>query len=1760
MSNSGNSCNIISIQPFNAFCNPTNASGPNIADGSATITVFGGTPPYTFTWAHGAVGQTITNLLPGTYTCTVKDYYADNVITVECVIEAPAIVHEFELCISDDTNNQIIVLKDLNSSDKVRFEVSGSYVYNIPEIGEVVRIDDLGNIASSSGLRKCCYERLTYNESSPGLFLGYFGTNESSKIVFSSPSACSSSSRNTEKSQLPEKINIFTQDDNKKNRENTITKSSESFKVLNFNKNTFRQVRDLKPSKFKSEIPYVNRNGGIEFTMEKFQPHPSNITVGISDGASRVEQIIKPRITCYRMRTEKGEWGTMLFTEDRVTVNLFVDNKQLAFKKLNDDEYAIFDVNDQATELEPFDCGGAIEDPGSPEETDRIIQKAAKSTNTCTSIALDVSPTILNSFNGSVQQATDFVLGRMAIVSDVYWNQTGGLRLLQISYVNIWNTNPPYDPSPTTYSSSYAAERLYGFRSYWQSNMTDVSRNLAHYLLTSGPAGGNLGIAFKPGCNSSCSSTSGYGASRLRGVPGDSWFPTYETRSLKTIAHELGHNFCCPHAFDCSGGFGTDPITGRPFILEDACTSTDPYCVLYPYNGPKTIMGYCSVDVLVFHPIMLSSKIVPNYGLSPNCLSECLDGPPPPPTPLPTPSPGGPSDPCIYNPNYVGFQTTIKGIVSDLTNLIVGKVYEFAEIGGKYEYKGTTSPTGNIYSLTVIADYDSCLEVLPPTPTPPVQHILCLNDGVSNEYEFLPGIVGSNGYQQWDNSEYNLTVKINDNSNTWEILGWNNVGNGQMVKYTNQQVPTGVWNNVGTSSNLVWQMTIGACQGIPLTVSASPTPVTCVGQSNGSVQLTGMGGEPPYTYTVEGVSPPWPNYWSSGLFSNLPAGTYTAHIKDSQNNTATTTFVIQNGSSTSVYSMVISQNILTDGADNNSIFKTGEFSIFSNPSLSQNAIVSFKINAYVTYSYNNNGSVSFVSEFNPVKNNFTPITVSQTNETTTTTSVCDNKYTKYTKSFSYVSQVVNMSVTDIVNGNFSYQFIFNNISTDCSCPTEVSANFTIALTDITISGNSCDQISQYVEQPTSNISGERCITLPSPTPSITKTMTLTPTKTITPTPEATLGRTPTPTPTLTQTPNPVANCSNIYYFSDSGIAKKFKFTIEVGTGTGQFGILYDVINNAKRFKIEWNGTQVADSLWVGAGNEPGLGGYSFDIYEEYSINNNNVTYTNNTFGTEPTVVSSSEFDLGSNTGTLTFFKNQAYPSEIVVYIYSNSKYSDIQYIIDPICNDLTPTPSVTARVTVTPTLTQTPTPSTSEPLPLIPCDQANTIQFEWDDAGVFEANIDLGTDIGTVDVTLNALSIPDRFEIFWNDVKVADSLFVGYLSANSYYQDNILNATVLNKFLYDAQTGEFVPNGQTNVSYNIGDIAPNIPDGRLAGSQGNQIGVVAGYPLVGYIATQGVNANEGEVKLRFFKDQEYPTSIKLVISSVEPNTIFRLLGVTCPYEYVEEYTYFTLETICDSIDNPFNSDVTFRILNYDGFNTGVSSYITLTSPIGGSESKNCGYKVILVDEVANAYDISTSEFAGPYTDPLEAVQSSYNTYQRGCRRRYRDCCTQGSVTSTILGVNVDFNVNRPQIVFDEVRYSENFLSSNGVTNVGGTNTCVSSLPYSSDVSYNPSLEGIFFGTGSNSDTSCTSGRCARCYTTVKPCGSSDIRLWVYEPDPSVDYSIGSFISQSDNTGLEEYNTTCLEIVDPNTTLTQYGALQGYYSTHVNISDCNSCLN
>lgn len=55
------------------YAHGTNPTCANLCNGSATVDVVGGTPPYTYTWSNGGSTRTITNLCPGTYTVTVKD-------------------------------------------------------------------------------------------------------------------------------------------------------------------------------------------------------------------------------------------------------------------------------------------------------------------------------------------------------------------------------------------------------------------------------------------------------------------------------------------------------------------------------------------------------------------------------------------------------------------------------------------------------------------------------------------------------------------------------------------------------------------------------------------------------------------------------------------------------------------------------------------------------------------------------------------------------------------------------------------------------------------------------------------------------------------------------------------------------------------------------------------------------------------------------------------------------------------------------------------------------------------------------------------------------------------------------------------------------------------------------------------------------------------------------------------------------------------------------------------------------------------------------------------------------------------------------------------------------------------------------------------------------------------------------------------------------------------------------------------------------
>lgn len=384
-----------------------------------------------------------------------------------------------------------------------------------------------------------------------------------------------------------------------------------------------------------------------------------------------------------------------------------------------------------------------------------------------------------------------------------------------------------------------------------------------------------------------------------------------------------------------------------------------------------------------------------------------------------------------------------------------------------------------------------------------------------------------------------------------------------------------------------------------------------------------------------------------------------------------------------------------------------------------------------------------------------------------------------------------------------------------------------------------------------------------PTPSVTPTSTVTPTVTVTPTStnicpvsfiDATIySVSPSPTPTRTPTPTPSVMVERDCTFSGA--------------------VTYDMINDDIICPFSYEFQDCFDQ---------GKKYYTFDTLENPSggeitqfmvfnatVNGQNICIHYVGINTKPQEISSITLLTGP-------------------YGFANVGQCNLCNII----NTPTPTPTntVTPTITLTPTITNTPsvtptlTPTntitpTPTRIPSIPCGGALTVQGA---VGYYEINTDVGTGTGIGYIRFNAGDIPDRFQIFWNNNLVADSLFVGdYLNVNgaqrNIYVNGILATTSYNKYIYvgaGAGTGggSFNPNGTVTIqslfgtnTFTSASIAPNSST-RAGGSVGNQLNVSANYPSAASLSC------DGDVELSFNKTTAFPTTIKIVVMGGKNST------------------------------------------------------------------------------------------------------------------------------------------------------------------------------------------------------------------------------------------------------------------------------------------------
>ena len=370
----------------------------------------------------------------------------------------------------------------------------------------------------------------------------------------------------------------------------------------------FEELRKSYPEEFILVLPDFN-GGEVQLHLERFEPFPATIKVGIHSDRGYEELDYVPRIKTYKVT---GGTGSFVLMTDYVLGTFQHNGMQIEVKpiddKATDGEHVLFDVNNLIVGRD-FECAMEEVGTGDGHKVRELVERSEKSLSGCAEIAVDIDSYTYSTF-GDVLSATDWALALMTAVSQIYTQEVGDLVFLQTTYVHIWET-----ADPMSNYTNQASEMLGTFRSTWLSDpiLNSIQRDETH-LLTKRNDTGTGGIAYLDvvcssyayGFSSALSGTTNYNIS--------SW-----TWNLMVVAHELGHNLGSNHTQSCVWPGG--PI--------DNCVSPEGGC---SYEGGTvtegTIMSYCHTNgsvpnVLNFHPTVQLYGLQPSINNNGSCFGGC---------------------------------------------------------------------------------------------------------------------------------------------------------------------------------------------------------------------------------------------------------------------------------------------------------------------------------------------------------------------------------------------------------------------------------------------------------------------------------------------------------------------------------------------------------------------------------------------------------------------------------------------------------------------------------------------------------------------------------------------------------------------------------------------------------------------------------------------------------------------------------------------------------------------------------------------------------------------------------------------------------------------------------------------------------------------------------------------------------------------------------------------------------------------------------
>lgn len=255
-------------------------------------------------------------------------------------------------------------------------------------------------------------------------------------------------------------------------------------------------------------------------------------------------------------------------------------------------EYTVTNVRNSVKDA-PLACG-AVE----PLDIQKYMaslksEKTLSNTILQVDIALDVCKEwYLWKFNGDTTRIRDYILSAYSMVSFIYEKEMN--ITVHVPWMYIRTTSDPYNSGGTSSDwGGMPGTVLAAMPAYWKKNNLNVKANLVHAI----SVGGRGGVGNYDGMATGIHDGNTWGPFAAISLSGDTKYPLQGSSFLNfdfdvhTIAHEMGHNFNCPHTHSCSW----NPAIDTCVIYEnnnDGCPTAGNKRICTQYTQ-TSIMSYC---------------------------------------------------------------------------------------------------------------------------------------------------------------------------------------------------------------------------------------------------------------------------------------------------------------------------------------------------------------------------------------------------------------------------------------------------------------------------------------------------------------------------------------------------------------------------------------------------------------------------------------------------------------------------------------------------------------------------------------------------------------------------------------------------------------------------------------------------------------------------------------------------------------------------------------------------------------------------------------------------------------------------------------------------------------------------------------------------------------------------------------------------------------------------------------------------------------